>query len=132
MTDPTPLNTTVPPRRRFQPGEVERVMERVQQPVQRTPSVALEDLGRMSGEAVLTQYEAAAKAVEEMGQEVKARITSIEEALVEADRDLKMIEEAAHVIRDKGKRVQLQIEEASALSSDIRATVAEFKKKVGA
>lgn len=107
-------------------------MERVQQPVQRTPSVALEDLGRMSGEAVLTQYEAAAKAVEEMGQEVKARITSIEEALVEADRDLKMIEEAAHVIRDKGKRVQLQIEEASALSSDIRATVAEFKKKVGA
>lgn len=91
----------------------------------------LDDLGRMSAEAVLTQYEAAAKAVEEMGVSVKDRVSKIASALLECDKDMKEIAETAASIREKGNHVRIQIEEASALSNDIRAACIEFKKKVG-
>jgi signal recognition particle GTPase len=89
------------------------------------------DVGRLSAEAVLSQYEVAAKAVESMGDEIKERIKKLEAALIEADKDLKLVAEAAQAIREKGKLVQVQIEEASSLSEDIRAICADLKKKVG-
>ena len=89
------------------------------------------DLGRMSAEAVLTQWEAAAKAVEEMGHSVGERVKAIAASMLECDRDMKMITETAKAIRDKGKLVEAQIEEASALSGSIRAACDDFKKKVG-
>lgn len=89
------------------------------------------DIGRMSAEAVLAQYEVAAKSVEEMGHDVKDRIAKLEAALAECDKDMKIINECAQMIRDKGKMVQAQIEEASALSHDIREACVEFKRKVG-
>jgi len=91
----------------------------------------MHDLGRMTAEAVMTQYESAAKAVEEMGQSVKDRVHKLEAAMIECDKDMKLIEEAAKAIREKGNLVQVQIEEVSSLSSDIRAACEEFKKKVG-
>jgi uncharacterized coiled-coil DUF342 family protein len=91
----------------------------------------LDDLGRMSAEAVLTQYEAAAKAVEEMGVSVKDRVAKIASALLECDKDMKEIAETAKSIREKGEHVRAQIEEASALSNDIRNACIEFKRKVG-
>jgi len=91
----------------------------------------LNDLGRMSAEAVNEQYEAAAKAFEDMAPEVKQRVASIAGALLELDADLKTIAEMAAAIRDKGKRVQLQIEEASALSNDIRDAALDVKKRLG-
>jgi uncharacterized coiled-coil DUF342 family protein len=120
-TAPTPL-----PVRRPHPDDVERVLDRVHQPVPNT----LEDLGRMAGEAVLTQFDAVAKATEEMGRDVRQRIASLEAALVEADRDLKMIEEAAHVVRDKGKMVQAQVEQSAALSRELRETLAKVTKRL--
>jgi hypothetical protein len=95
------------------------------------PKPPYEDLGRMSAEAVLTQYEAAAKAVEEMGDAVKTRVRNIAAALLEADEDMKEITETAKSIMEKGRLVQVQIEEASALSSSIRSACADFKSKVG-
>ena len=89
------------------------------------------DLGRMSAEAVLTQYEAAAKAVEDMGEEVRNRIEKLEDSLKDCDATMKALAEAAQAIREKGRLVQVQIEEASALSTDIRSKCEEFKQKVG-
>ena len=97
------------------------------------PSVGnVGELGRMSAEAVLTQYEAAAKSVEEMGEDVKQRIVKLEAALAECHKDMQIIGECAQMIRDKGKLVQAQIEEASAVSADIRQACVEFKRKMGA
>jgi len=132
MTEPTPL-----PRRPRQTaaddieGEISDLLQRrAAQPVI-MPAVDT-NLGRMSAEAVLAQYEAAAKAVEEMGGEIKDRIRRLEAALTEADETMKKLAEAAKGIRDQGKRVQVQIEEASAVSSDIRAACIEVMRKVGA
>jgi len=120
-TAPTPL-----PARRPRPDDVERALERVHQPIPNT----LDDLGRMAGEAVMTQFESVAKATEEMGREVKERVTALEEALVEADRDLKMIEEAAHSVREKGKLVQAQVAQSAQLSRELRETLAKVTKRV--
>jgi hypothetical protein len=97
------------------------------------PSVAFvsDDLGRMSGEAIMAQYEAAAKSVEAMGEDVKDRVAKLEASLVECGKDMKLIAEAATFIRDKGKLMQAQIEEAAAATNEIRNAVAEFKRKVG-
>lgn len=91
-----------------------------------------QDVGRMSAEAVLAQYEVAAKSVEAMGNDVKDRISTLEAALAECDKDMKIIVECAAMIRDKGLQVKLQIEQASAVSHDIREACIEFKRKVGA
>ena len=90
----------------------------------------LNHLGRMSAEAVSTQYEAAAKAFEDMAPEVKERVAKIAGALLELDADLKAIAEMAAAIREKGKHVEAQIAEASALSMDIRETATEVTRKL--
>jgi uncharacterized coiled-coil DUF342 family protein len=62
---------------------------------------------------------------------VKDRVQKIAAALLECDKDMKEIAETAQSIREKGNHVRIQIEEASALSNDIRSACIEFKKKVG-
>lgn len=92
--------------------------------------VTVEDVGRLSAEAVQAQYDAAAKAVENMGVEVKERIQKLEAMLLECDKDMKLLAECANVIREKGNMVRAQIDEASTLSQDIRKAATEFTSKV--
>jgi hypothetical protein len=92
--------------------EVNQVLKR---PVPRP-----EDLGRLSAEAVMTQFEHAAKAWLDMGTEVKDRIQKLEQHLREADKDLKLLAECADMIREKGKLASIQMEEATAFSTELR------------
>ena len=100
-------------------------------PLMHTKMRELDDLGRMSAEAVLTQYEATARAVETMGNEVKEMVKKLGEALIECDVDMKHVAETAAAIREKGRHSQVLIEQVSALSTNIREACAEFKRKVG-
>jgi hypothetical protein len=86
---------------------------------------AVENIGRVPPEAVQTQFENAAKSVEEMGIAAKERIAKLEAALRECDADMKLITETATAIREKGKLIYTQIEEVN-----IRSACADFKKKV--
>jgi hypothetical protein len=95
-----------------------------------TPMRDLDELGRMSAEAVLTQYEATARAVEEMGTEVKDKVKQLGEKLIECDTDLKHLAETAAAIREKGKHSQALIEQISALSTNVRSICEDFKKKM--
>ncbi len=88
------------------------------------------EIGRLSAEAVQSQYEAAAKAVEDMGLAVQDRIKKLENALRECDRDMKLLGEVAHTIRDKGNLVYAQIEETSTVSKDLRSIAEGFRVKV--
>ncbi|HET9538083.1 MAG TPA: hypothetical protein VFP43_22510 [Mesorhizobium sp.] len=122
---------------RLPPIDLEHDLEQILQrptplPVVMPAAGNIGELGRMSAEAVLTQYEVAAKSVEEMGEDVKVRIQKLEAALAECHKDMTIIADCAQMIRDKGKLVQAQIEEASAVSADIREACIEFKRKMGA
>jgi hypothetical protein len=134
------MNTSVIPhdRARLAPrdldADVQQVLSRKftdPKPAVSTAMRELDDLGRMSAEAVLTQYEATAKAVEEMGNDVKEMVKKLGYSLIECDNDMKVVAETAAAIREKGKHSQALIEQVSALSSSIRAACEEFKKKVG-
>jgi hypothetical protein len=88
------------------------------------------DIGRLSADAVLEQYNMAAKSVEEMGDEIKKRIAALEAALKECDADMKLLAEAAAAIRDKGKHAHSEIERTAAVSKDIRDIVDQIKAKL--
>lgn len=114
-------------------SEIHDALREIKRPViLPAPPMQAEDVGRLSAQAVMAQYEYAAKCVEELGAEVKDRVQKLEAQLKEADIDLKLIGDAATKIREKGKLIHTQIEEASQLSQDIRETCAEFVRKVGA
>ena len=88
------------------------------------------DLGRLSAEAVLAQYEQTAKSVELLGDAAKEWITKLEDIFKELDENLKLIASAAEKVRKKGDSIHSQIAEASALSKIIRDTCDDFSKKV--
>ena len=85
----------------------------------------------MSGEAVMSLYETAAKSIEMMGDEMRERIKSLQSALVESEDAMKAVVELAATIREKGKLHEVKIEEATLLSKEIRDACTEFKRKVG-
>ena len=96
------------------------------------PSRALDDLGRMSADAVLAQYEATAKEVEAMGDLVKASVRKLGQSLIECDNDMKVVAETAAAIRDKGKHHEALISQISDMSKAIREACAAFQKQMGA
>jgi len=124
------------------------VVDRNQPEAFKPVGIAAEDLGRLSAEAVQAQYEYAARSVEGMGTAIKERMAKIEasmedsrketqlladaadQAMQRCEADMKLLAEAAAAIREKGKFVYAQIDEASAVSKSIGATAAEFKAKL--
>jgi hypothetical protein len=90
----------------------------------------LDNLGKMSADAVRAQYEAAAKAFEVMGEEVKDRIDKLEASLDEAAASMKLLSEAAAAIREQGKLAHMQIAEMSSVTKNINTMCAEVMKKV--
>jgi ribonuclease HII len=90
------------------------------------------DIGRMSAEAVLAQYEATAKDVEALGETVKDWVAKLEAVLKDCHEDLKLISDAAQHVRKKGDEIHAVIEQATSMSKIIRDTCADFTSKVGA
>jgi hypothetical protein len=136
MTEPTPLPRRQPqhdPKHSYDDHDIEHEIEhairnRVPAPI--SMPRGFEELGKMSGEAVLAQYEAAAKSVEEMGDVVKNAVKQLSESLIQCDADLKFIAETANAIRDKGLQSQELVQKMSDMSRAIRDTCLEFKRKV--
>jgi ferritin-like metal-binding protein YciE len=95
------------------------------------PASKVENIGRLSAEAVQKQYEAAAEEVKTMGVVIKERIQRLEQCLQECDNDLKVISEMSQAIVEKGQHVAAEIEHTNAVANDIRTACADFQKKVG-
>ena len=93
-------------------------------------SASVDDIGRMTAEAVLQVYDTTAKQVEGMGTEIKALIAKLAQAMADADADLKLLGEAANAIRAKGDRLRTLLSEASETSKLIRDACQDFKDKV--
>jgi ribonuclease HII len=88
------------------------------------------DIGKLSAEAVLKQYDQTAKDVEALGVTVKEWVGKLDAALVDLNDNLKLIGEAAQHVRAKGDAVHALIAEATSVSKIIRDTCADFTKKV--
>jgi hypothetical protein len=89
------------------------------------------EIGKLSAEAVLGEYEAAAKEVEAIGATLIERVKQCEE--MTRDATLSVIEEmkeTAARYREEAKRIFLQIENVSLMTAEVRKTCTELNKKI--
>jgi hypothetical protein len=106
----------------------------------RAPEIALPDyvehrdgateIGKLSAEAVVREYEAAAKDIEALGVELVEHVKQCEamsrQTLVVIDE----LKETAERYREEAKRVFLQIETYSLVTAEVRKTCAEMREKI--
>jgi hypothetical protein len=88
------------------------------------------EIGKLSAEAVVREYEAAAKEIEAMGAELIERVRQCESMTRDALAVTEELKEVADRYRKEAKRVFVQIESCSLLTAEVRKTCAELKERI--
>ena len=88
------------------------------------------EIGRLSAEAVVREYEATAKEIESMGLEVIERVKECEALSRNALAVIGELNEVAKRYREEAKRVFDHIEGCSQLVAEVRKTCAELADKI--
>jgi chromatin segregation and condensation protein Rec8/ScpA/Scc1 (kleisin family) len=88
------------------------------------------EIGKLSAEAVVREYEAAAKDIEDLGVELVGHVKQCEAMSREALNVIEELKETAARYREEAKRVFLHIENCSLVTAQVRRTCAEMKDKI--
>src|SRR3954469_20079156 len=88
------------------------------------------EIGRLSAEAIVREYEAAAKDIEAMGAELVERVKQCEAMTRDALSVTKEMKETAARYREEAKRVFVQIENCSLVTAEVRKTCVDLKAKI--
>ena len=89
-------------------------------------------VGKLSAEAVIREYDAAVKEIEALGQELAEAAKNCEAMVAGVHAMVAEIKELAAKYRDEGKRYFLQIEDCSLMTSEVRTVCETLKKKIAA
>jgi len=87
-------------------------------------------VGKLSAEVIVREYDAAVKEIEALGAELTDAAKRCEETVAGVHSMVKEIKELAASYREEGKRYFLQIEECSLMTSEVRTVCEELKKKI--
>lgn len=90
------------------------------------------EIGKLSAEAVVREYEAAAKDIEALGVELVEQARLCEAMTREALAVTEELKETAARYRAEAKRVFLQIENCSLVTAEVRKICEEMKDKIAA
>ena len=90
------------------------------------------EIGKLTAEAVVREYEAAAKDIEGMGVELIERVKQCEAMTRDALAVTAEMKELATRYREEAKRIFLQIEDCSLMTAEVRKTCAELKERIAA
>ena len=90
------------------------------------------EIGKLSAEAVVREYEAAAKDIEAMGAELIERVKQCEAMTRDALAVTEEMKETAARYREEAKRIFLQIENCTLMTAEVRKTCTELKEKIAA
>jgi hypothetical protein len=111
-------------------------------PKVRAPTIAIPDyvehcegateIGKLSAEAVVREYETAAKDIEAMGAELIERVKQCEAMTRDALTVTEEMKETAARYREEAKRIFLQIENCTRMTAEVRKTCIELKEKIAA
>ena len=111
-------------------------------PLHRAPSMAIPDyvehregateIGKLSAEAVVREYEAAAKDIEAMGGELIDLVRQCEAAALDALAVTEELKDTAGRYREEAKRVFFQIENCSLVTAEVRKTCNALKERIAA
>ena len=88
------------------------------------------EIGKLSAEAVVREYEAAAKDIEAVGAELIERVKQCDAMTRDAFAVTEELKETAARYREEAKRVFLQIENVTLMTAEVRKTCTELKEKI--
>ena len=89
-------------------------------------------VGKLSAEAVVREYDAAVKEIEALGAELAEAAKKCEAMVAGVHAMVTEIKELAANYREEGKRYFLQIEDCSLMTSEVRTVCEMLKKKIAA
>jgi hypothetical protein len=90
------------------------------------------EIGKLSAEAVVREYELAAKEIEATGAELINLVRQCEAMTRNALTVTEQLKETAGRYREEAKRVFLQIENCSEVTAEVRKTCTELREKIAA
>ena len=88
------------------------------------------EIGKLSAEAVVREYEAAAKDIEAVGAELIERVKQCEAMSRDALAVTEEIRDIAARYREEAKRIFLQIENCSLLTAEVSKACTELMEKI--
>src|SRR4051812_16545362 len=89
-------------------------------------------VGKLSAEAVVREYDAAVKEIEALGAELSEAAKKCEAMVAGVHAMVNEIKELAANYREEGKRYFLQIEDCSLMTSEVRTVCETLKKRIAA
>jgi signal transduction protein with GAF and PtsI domain len=109
-------------------------------PVPRVPGVPdyvnhredVSEIGRLSAEAIVREYEVTAKEIEAVGDFVREMAQRCEQLTTSASAMLKEIKTTAARYRKEGKRIFNEIESCSSATDEVRQLCESFRDKIAA
>jgi hypothetical protein len=88
------------------------------------------EIGRLSAEAVVREYEAAAKDIEALGAELVERVKQCEAMSRDVLRVTDELKETANRYREEAKRVFVEIESCSKMTSEVSKICGELRDRI--
>ena len=88
------------------------------------------EIGKLSAEAVVSEFEAAAKEIDAMGAQLIERVKQCEAMTRDAFRVSKELKDVAARYREEAKRVFHQIENCSLITAEVSKACSELKEKI--
>lgn len=88
------------------------------------------EIGKLTAEAIVREYETAAKEIEEMGGELiecAKRCEAMTRDVLAATDEMK---QTAARYREEAKRIFVEIENCTAMTAEVRKTCTELKEKI--
>ena len=90
------------------------------------------EIGKLSAEAIVKEYEETAKEIETMGDVVRDMVQRCEQLTASASAMLKDIKTTAARYRKEGKRMFTEIESCSSATDEVRRMCEAFRDKLAA
>ena len=90
------------------------------------------EIGKLSAEAIVKEYEETAKEIEAMGNVVREMVQRCEQLTASASAMLKDIKSTAARYRKEGKRMFTEIESCSSATDEVRRLCESFRDKLAA
>jgi signal transduction protein with GAF and PtsI domain len=90
------------------------------------------EIGKLSAEAIVKEYEETAKEIEAMGDVVREMVKRCDQLSASASSMLKDIKSTAAHYRKEGKRMFTEIESCSSAADEVRKLCEDFRDKLAA
>jgi hypothetical protein len=87
-------------------------------------------VGALSAEAVVRDYETAAKEIEAMGAELISAAKKCEAMTAQVNSAIAYMQETAKAYREEAKKIFQRIEDCSMLTEDVRKTCEALRQKI--